>query len=85
MLLGRLLKRRSTRRVRDVAASEYVERRGRQRRVHQFGLTFRTLSVPQMASRLETAGFRIDAVLGDYEGGPWDERCDVWVILARRR
>ena len=28
MLLGRLLKRRSTRRVRDVPASEYVERRG---------------------------------------------------------
>jgi SAM-dependent methyltransferase len=64
---------------------EYVERRGRQRRVHQFGLTFRTLSVPQMSSRLEAAGFRIEAVLGDYEGGPWDERCDVWVILARRR
>jgi hypothetical protein len=64
---------------------EYVERRGRQRRVHQFGLTFRTLSVPQMASRLEAAGFGIDAVLGDYDGGPWDERADVWVILARRR
>lgn len=64
---------------------EYVERRGRQRHVHQFGLTFRTLSVPQMASRLEAAGFGIDAVLGDYDGGPWDERADVWVILARRR
>jgi len=64
---------------------EYVERRGRQRRVHQFGLTFRTLSVPQMAKRLEAAGFRVDAVLGDYDGGPWDERCDVWVILARRQ
>jgi hypothetical protein len=64
---------------------EYVERRGRERRVHRFSLTFRTLSVPQMARRLEAAGFRIDAVLGDYRGGPWDQRADVWVILARKR
>lgn len=64
---------------------EYVERRGRQRRVHRFALTFRTLSVRQMAARLERAGFAIDAVLGDYQGGPWDPRADVWLILARRR
>jgi len=64
---------------------EYVERRGRERRVHRFSLTFRTLSVPQMARRLEAAGFRIDAVLGDYQGGPWDQRADVWVILGRKR
>ena len=63
---------------------EYVERRGRDRHVHKFALTFRTLSVPQMARRLELAGFGIDAVLGDYQGGPWDERADVWIILARR-
>ena len=49
---------------------EYVERRGPGRRVHRFALTFRTLSVPQMSRRLERAGFRIDAVLGDYQGGP---------------
>ena len=36
-----------------------------------------------MARRLEAAGFGIDAVLGDYDGGPWDERADVWVILAQ--
>ena len=53
-------------------------------RVHRFALTFRTLSVPQMARRLERAGLRIDAVLGDYQGGPWDDRADVWIILARR-
>jgi ubiquinone/menaquinone biosynthesis C-methylase UbiE len=64
---------------------EYIERRGRQRRVHRFSLTFRTLSVPQMAARLEAAGFRIQAVLGDYQGGPWDSRADVWVILAQKR
>ncbi len=64
---------------------EYVERRGRQKTVHEFALTFRTLSVPQMARRLERAGFGVDAVLGDYQGGPWDDRADVWVILARKK
>lgn len=64
---------------------EYIERRGRERRVHRFSLTFRTLSVPQMARRLEAAGFAVDAVLGDYRGGPWDSRADVWILLARRR
>jgi ubiquinone/menaquinone biosynthesis C-methylase UbiE len=64
---------------------EYVERRGRQRTVHRFALTFRTLSVPQMARRLECAGFAIQAILGDYQGGPWDERADVWVIVARKK
>ena len=44
---------------------EYIERRGRQRRTHRFSLTFRTLSVPQMRRRLETAGFDVRAVLGD--------------------
>jgi SAM-dependent methyltransferase len=64
---------------------EYVERKGRTRRVHRFSLTFRTLSVPQMSSRLEAGGFRIRAVLGDYLGGPWDRRSDVWVIVAELR
>jgi len=64
---------------------EYTERRGRERHVHRFTLTFRTLSVPQTTRRLERAGFGIDAVLGDYRGGPWDSRADAWVILARKR
>jgi hypothetical protein len=38
-----------------------------------------------MSARLERAGFRIQAVLGDYHGGPWDARADVWVILAAKR
>jgi SAM-dependent methyltransferase len=63
---------------------EYIERRGRERRSHRFSLTFRTLSVRQMTRRLERAGFTIQAVLGDYQGGPWDDRADVWVILATR-
>jgi ubiquinone/menaquinone biosynthesis C-methylase UbiE len=64
---------------------EYRERRGNERRVHRFSLTFRTLTVPQMTRRLERAGFRILAVLGDYQGGPWDSRADVWIILAAKR
>jgi SAM-dependent methyltransferase len=63
---------------------EFTERLGRARRVHRFALTFRTLSVPQMARRLERAGFEVSATLGDYQGGPWDSRAEVWVILARR-
>ena len=63
---------------------EYVERRGRAGRVTRFALTFRTLSVRQVSARLAKAGFRVQAVLGDYQGGPWDPRADVWIILARR-
>ena len=63
----------------------YVTVRHGVRRQHRFTLTFRTLSIRQMARRLEGAGFGIDAVLGDYRGGPWDARADVWVILATKR
>jgi SAM-dependent methyltransferase len=63
---------------------EFTERQGRRRQVHRFSLTFRTLSVPQIVRRLEKTGFAITALLGDYRGGPWDPRADVWVILARR-
>jgi ubiquinone/menaquinone biosynthesis C-methylase UbiE len=63
----------------------YVTTRDGVRRQHRFSLTFRTLSIRQMARRLERAGFAIDVVLGDYQGGPWDARADVWVILASKR
>ena len=63
---------------------EFTERLGRKRHVRRFSLTFRTLTVPQMVRRLEKAGFTIDALLGDYRGGPWDPRAEVWVILARK-
>jgi SAM-dependent methyltransferase len=65
-------------------AQVYVERRGDQRREHRFELVFRTLSVPAMTRQLERAGFQVEAVLGDYRGRPWDERADVWIILARK-
>jgi ubiquinone/menaquinone biosynthesis C-methylase UbiE len=77
--------RQDRRRKLTIFDQEYIERRGRSRRVHRFALTFRTLSVPQLSRRLEAAGFAVQAVLGDYQGGPWDERADVWVILARRK
>jgi SAM-dependent methyltransferase len=63
---------------------EYTEFRGGRRTLHQFSLAFRTLTVAEMASRLEAAGFSMDAVLGDYDGRPWDTRAETWLILARR-
>ena len=64
---------------------KYVERRGDRTREHRFDLIFRTLSVPQMTRQLEKAGFGVDAVLGDYQGRPWDDRADVWIIMAKKR
>jgi ubiquinone/menaquinone biosynthesis C-methylase UbiE len=63
---------------------EYIEQRGRTRVARRFSLVFRTLTVPQMTRRLERAGFRIRAVLGDYDGQPWDPRAEVWLILAEK-
>jgi SAM-dependent methyltransferase len=71
-------------RGRTMFDQEFVEKRGRQTRRHRFSLAFRTLSLPQMTRRLERAGFEISALLGDYRGGAWDPRADVWIILARK-
>ena len=62
----------------------YLERRGGRTRTHRFDLTFRTLTVRGMTKQLERAGFDVHTVLGDYAGRPWDERADVWIILARK-
>jgi ubiquinone/menaquinone biosynthesis C-methylase UbiE len=64
---------------------EFVEGRGRSARRRTFSLAFRTVTVPQMAKRLENAGLEVEALLGDYQGGPWDLRAEAWIILARRR
>jgi ubiquinone/menaquinone biosynthesis C-methylase UbiE len=64
---------------------EFVEGRGRSARRRNFSLAFRTVTVPQMAKRLDKAGFEVEALLGDYQGGPWDLRAETWIILARRR
>src|SRR5690606_7558162 len=63
----------------------YVRRVGRAVTERTFELTFRTLPVKKMVGRLERAGFEIDRVLGDYRGRAWDERAEVWIILARRQ
>ena len=63
---------------------EYIEQRGRTRKTRRFSLVFRTLTVPQMTRRLENAGFRVKAILGDYGGDPWDRRADVWLILGEK-
>ena len=64
---------------------EFVEGRGKTATRRKFRLAFRTLSVPQMVQRLEKAGLQVEALLGDYQGGPWDLRAEVWIILARKR
>lgn len=63
---------------------EFVEGRGKSATRRKFSLAFRTLTVPQMVQRLEKAGLEVSALLGDYQGGPWDLRADVWIILARK-
>ena len=63
---------------------EFVERVDGHQAHHRFAITFRTLTVPQMSGRLERAGFRVDAVLGDYRGRAWSPNADVWVIVAKK-
>ena len=77
--------RQDRRRRLTIFEQAYLERRGQEVTEHRFDLTFRTLPIKLMVRRLERAGFIIDRILGDYRGGPWDERADVWVILAKRR
>jgi ubiquinone/menaquinone biosynthesis C-methylase UbiE len=72
------------RRHRTTFEQRYLERRGRQTREHSFTLTFRTVSVSDLMPRLEQFGFAVKALLGDYRGRPWDERADVWIILAEK-
>jgi len=77
--------RQDRRRRLTIFDQEFTERRGRAREVRRFSLTFRTLPVPEMAARIEQAGFRMEAALGDYDGRPWDMRADVWILIARKR
>jgi ubiquinone/menaquinone biosynthesis C-methylase UbiE len=63
---------------------EYVERMGRRVTRKRFTLTFRTLTVHEMAARLEKADLQVTALLGDYHGAPWDLRAEAWIILAQK-
>ena len=68
-----------------VFAQRYLTRRGSRVSEQSFELRFRTLPIPQMTRRLKRHGFAVEAVLGDYEGAPWQEDADQWIILARKR
>lgn len=63
---------------------EFVEGSGKTATRKKFRLAFRNLTVPQMVQRLEKAGLEVSALHGDYQGGSWDLRAEVWIILARR-
>ena len=63
---------------------EFIERTGRATSSRRFSLAFRTLSVAQMASRLERAGLRVAARLGSYDGDPWTRASDTWILIAER-
>ena len=63
---------------------EFVERRGRSRTSRRFTLAFRTLSVAQVAGRLERAGLRVTARLGSYDGDPWTKTSETWLLIAER-
>jgi SAM-dependent methyltransferase len=76
--------RQDTPRRLTIFDQEFVEGTGRTRRVHKFTLTFRTVGIRPLRKRLERLGLRIDAVLGSYDGQAWDERADVWMIVASK-
>ena len=76
--------RQDRRRHLTTFSQTYIERRGGTKTEHTFDLTFRTLSVPQMIKRLDRAGFAVDRVLGDYDGGAWDAGALTWIIIATR-
>jgi SAM-dependent methyltransferase len=61
----------------------YTEGWGRTRQTHRFTVSFRTLPVKAMTRRLERRGFGVEALLGGYDGRPFDERADAWIVLAR--
>lgn len=67
-----------------VFEQEFTERHRGHKRVHRFSLTFRTLSMRQMTGRLRRAGFTIERVDGDYEGGAWTSEAQTWLVVARR-
>ena len=74
--------RQDRRRLWTIFDQEFVEEIDGCSTRHRFAITFRTLTVPELTTRLERAGFGVEAVLGDYGGRPWHPGADVWVIVA---
>jgi ubiquinone/menaquinone biosynthesis C-methylase UbiE len=77
--------RQDRRRGLTVFDQEFVTARRGRREIQRFSLSFRTIPVAAMVSRLERAGFDVEHVFGDYARGPWHAQADVWLLLARRR
>jgi hypothetical protein len=77
--------RQDRRRGITIFEEQFVVRRNGRTRRRCFALTFRTRPLPRMLARIERAGFRPEAVLGDYQGGAWDEHAEAWLILARKK
>lgn len=77
--------RQDRRRGLTIFDEEFTTREGSSTRRHRFSLTFRTLAMETTLARISRAGFAIDAVHGDYRGGPWQEAADVWLVVATRR
>jgi len=58
--------------------------RGRSLRKHCFSLTFRTIPMAHMLTRIQAAGLIVHGVQGSYRGGPWTADSSVWLIQARK-
>jgi len=76
--------RQDRRRRLTIFQERFVERCGSVVRTRDFSLRFRTLPIASIVRRVERAGFRVESMLGDYRGRPWDSRAETWIILARR-
>ena len=63
---------------------EFTERRGSEVTRRQFSLAFRTLSPPQMARRLARAGLSVSMQWGSYEGDPWTQDAETWIVGAEK-
>jgi SAM-dependent methyltransferase len=76
--------RQDRRRGLTIFDQEFIERRSRTTTRRRFSLAFRTLSVPQMARRLEQAGLNVTARLGSYDGDAWTRDSETWILIAER-
>jgi SAM-dependent methyltransferase len=76
--------RQDRRRRLTIFDQQYEERHKGKVTVRRFTLTFRTVTVREMAAQLEASGFEIAALVGDYDGRPWDLRAEAWIIIARK-
>lgn len=77
--------RQDRRRGLTIFDERFIERRrGRRATTRQFSLTFRTLPLSDLGARIERAGFRIDARLGDYKGGMWTPDSDAWILVTTK-